>query len=218
MSSRGSRIGTLAGRLAAVAMVLALAAGSAMADKLIIFKNGKVLRVKSVTEEQGWTLAEIGEGNTVGVRTTQIAMVQEAAGDSGKSAPLPNQASVDNRGVNRGGGANQSARRSEGDGGASQSTRRSAGVGGRNSARGGRRADDLRKGAAQSRSTQRGRANAAQSGATGLSSLQPLNQQPQGRGFRNSRSTGNRRAPGTRILSPDDQEAADDEDDDDDDE
>ena len=53
----------------ATTMVLAVATGPVLADKLIVFRNGKVMRAKSVSAEGAWTLVDLGKGATVGVRT-----------------------------------------------------------------------------------------------------------------------------------------------------
>jgi len=77
--------------LALVAFVL-LAVSPVLADKLILFKNGKSMKAKSVKEDKGWTRLEL-EGGVVGVRSLEIALVQEAIGAAAtKADPLPNQA------------------------------------------------------------------------------------------------------------------------------
>src|SRR6266850_6823898 len=75
------------------ALFVAFAAPPALADKIILFKNGKSMRAKSVKEDKGWTRLEI-DGGSVGVQSIQISMIQEAAGTTnGKADALPNQAS-----------------------------------------------------------------------------------------------------------------------------
>lgn len=91
------------GAVAALSVVM-LATVPALADKLIVFKNGKILHAEKVKVVNGWTIADMGKGNEVGVLSSEVASVEDAAGDSGKDK-LPNIASTDNRGVDRGGGA-----------------------------------------------------------------------------------------------------------------
>ncbi|HXI02571.1 MAG TPA: hypothetical protein VNI57_05285 [Candidatus Saccharimonadales bacterium] len=91
------------GAAAALSVVL-LSAVPALADKLILFKNGKILHAEKVSVVNGWTIADMGKGNQVGVLTSEVASVQDAAGNSAGKDDLPNIASTENRGVDRGGG------------------------------------------------------------------------------------------------------------------
>ncbi|MBI3448084.1 MAG: hypothetical protein HY049_04065 [Acidobacteria bacterium] len=72
----------------------ALAASPALADKLILFKNGKSMRAKTAKEDdKGWTRLEL-EGGLMGVKTSEIAAIQDAMGGSGARVEAPpNQAS-----------------------------------------------------------------------------------------------------------------------------
>lgn len=101
-----------AARLLAVMAVMALATAPALADKLIVFTNGKVLRAKEISSEGAWTLADLGKGATVGVRTADILRIEDAVGDDKASGY--NLASTENRGVSRSSGrANRRDRSSE---------------------------------------------------------------------------------------------------------
>jgi len=81
--------------LAFVAASAAFAAGPVHAEKLIVFKNGKTIRAKSIKQEKGWSRLELEGGNLVGVRTPLILSVEEASGGpAGKAESVPNQASV----------------------------------------------------------------------------------------------------------------------------
>jgi len=76
----------------ALALLVSLAITPAFADKVILFKNGKSMKAKSFKEDKGWTRLEV-EGGVVGVRSFEIALVQEAVGAAAaKAEPLPNQA------------------------------------------------------------------------------------------------------------------------------
>lgn len=92
-------------------LVVTLAAGPALADKLVVFKNGKVLRAQGVTSEGQWTYADLGKGATVGVRTADILRIEESAG-GGKKTEGYNMAATDNRGVSRSGGGRADRRSS----------------------------------------------------------------------------------------------------------
>ncbi len=104
MRSPGTRRAGWAVILAASFVVTSLAAAPAWADKLILFKNGKALRVKSIKVENGWMMAEMGKGGTVGFRSADVFRVDEATGEGGGEA-TPNVASTEGRGVTRDSGA-----------------------------------------------------------------------------------------------------------------
>ena len=83
---------------AAIAGICLVAAAAAIvpasADKLIVFKNGKTIRARTVKEAKGWSRLEM-EGGVLGVRSTQILRVEESAASTpGKAESFPNQASV----------------------------------------------------------------------------------------------------------------------------
>ena len=97
----------LQGGLVAVAVML-MAAGPVLADQLIVFRNGKVMRSKSVRQEGPWTFAELGKGATIGVRTTDVLRIEEAV-TSGKVESEYNRASTEGRGVSREGAGAESS-------------------------------------------------------------------------------------------------------------
>ena len=72
-------------------------------DKLVIFKHGKVLRVKSVDQEDGWSRLHLDGGAIVGVRTSMIRRIQNARGEEvGRIDSDANRATVGGRGPYRG--------------------------------------------------------------------------------------------------------------------
>jgi len=73
-------------------------AGPALAEKLVVFKNGKSIRVRTLKEDKGWTRLEI-DGGVMAVRSFQVARVDEVTGGGGKSDIIPNQALVGGGGV-----------------------------------------------------------------------------------------------------------------------
>jgi len=89
----------------AASAALLLTGSPSLADKMVLFKNGKVMRVQDVESKEGWTTLKLGKDGAMGVRNDQILGVEEAGdGKSGKDDPLPNQASVGGRGGPGGGG------------------------------------------------------------------------------------------------------------------
>lgn len=85
--------------IGALAAVLLLATvHAAAADKLVIFKNGKMLRVKGVEIDEQWARLDLGKGATIGVPTDHILGVEDSTGKGDNKASLPNQASVGGRG------------------------------------------------------------------------------------------------------------------------
>lgn len=100
------------GALAAILLLATVHAASA--DKLVIFKNGKILRVKGVDVGDLWTHLDLGKGAKMGVRTEHILGVEDSTGKGGNRASLPNQASVGGRGGSAGGGGGASRGRSFG--------------------------------------------------------------------------------------------------------
>lgn len=106
MSERNGRTERRFGPMALLlAVAVAAASGPAFADKLVVFKNGKTLRAKSVKEEKGWSRLELEGGSFVGVRASLVQGVEEtSSGTTTKSESLPNQASVGGGGGGGGGG------------------------------------------------------------------------------------------------------------------
>ncbi|HZE89477.1 MAG TPA: hypothetical protein VE404_08020 [Verrucomicrobiae bacterium] len=85
-------------RIAQIAVLVliagSLAAPPVLADKVILFKNGKTIRAKTAkADERGWTRLEF-DGGLIGVKTSEIAIIQDATGGSVTRADAPpNQAS-----------------------------------------------------------------------------------------------------------------------------
>lgn len=99
------RAGSIIWILAAAA-ALVLASSPSIADQMVLFKNGKVMRVKSAESKDGWTTLKLGSDGAMGVRDDQILGIQEAAdGKRVEDDPLPNQTSVGGRGGAGAGGA-----------------------------------------------------------------------------------------------------------------
>src|SRR5688572_32364573 len=55
------------------------AAGSARADKLVIFKNGKALKATSVVKDGLWLKCEFDKGNFISVKASAVESIEEAA-------------------------------------------------------------------------------------------------------------------------------------------
>ena len=98
--------------LAAVTLgVGALLSGEARADKLIFFKNGKALRVKSVKEDGVWLRCELEAKNVLSVPNAGVLSIEEASTPA-REAPM-NQVAVGTgtpytgRGGGGGGGGEQ---------------------------------------------------------------------------------------------------------------
>jgi hypothetical protein len=83
-------------RLAVLLAIVAFLAGSEVrAEKLVVFKNGKAIRVKTVSQERGWARLELEGGAVLGVRSSQISVVDDAGNSTvGKLDAVQNQASV----------------------------------------------------------------------------------------------------------------------------
>ncbi len=70
---------------------LVLATPDAMADKLVIFKNGKAMRVKSATLENKWLKFDLDGENFIAVRASEVEAMEDVAGGSGEGSLTPNQ-------------------------------------------------------------------------------------------------------------------------------
>jgi hypothetical protein len=70
---------------------LALAAPDAMADKLVIFKNGKAMRVKAATPEGKWLKFDLDGENFIAVRASEVQGMEDVAGGSSEGSMTPNQ-------------------------------------------------------------------------------------------------------------------------------
>ncbi len=167
--------------LAASFTVLPLAAGNAWADKLIIFKNGKVMRAKEVKVENGWTMASVGKDGTVGVRSADVARVEDASGGGGDATP--NVASTEGRGVAR-----------EGGGGPGRADDSEAEISSSIQDRIEQRQQELQEKQAQEA------VETPTVAVPGLRPLQPFNQPAAGRGFRRSRNN-TPPVPGSRAVT-----------------
>jgi hypothetical protein len=65
----------------AAAFVASLAGSSpALADKLVIFKNGKAMRVKSVTKDGNWLKCEFDNNDFLSVPADRIGSIEDASG------------------------------------------------------------------------------------------------------------------------------------------
>ena len=76
---------------AAVAITILLSPGPAMADKLVIFKNGKALLASTAEEDGQWLKVSFGGDDWMSVPVTSIAEVIDAALAPGARAAAPNQ-------------------------------------------------------------------------------------------------------------------------------
>ncbi len=70
---------------------LVLATPDAMADKLVIFKNGKAMRVKSATLESKWLKFDLDGENFIAVRASEVEAMEDVAGGSSEGSLTPNQ-------------------------------------------------------------------------------------------------------------------------------
>ena len=92
------------GRTILWAVALVLACGSPVhADKLVVFHNGRTLRVENVRDEGQWLFLTLGKKSEMGVLTRLIASVDDIEGEA--PAQLPNVQSAAGGGTtaNRGG-------------------------------------------------------------------------------------------------------------------
>jgi hypothetical protein len=77
------------GRSISCAVILALfTAGISYADKLVVFHNGRTLRVTDMRQEDDWSFLTLGEKGEIGVPDRLIASVIDVEG--GEAVPLPN--------------------------------------------------------------------------------------------------------------------------------
>jgi len=56
-----------------------LTGGSAWADKLVLFKNGKALRVKAAVPDGKWLKCDFENGNFMSVPAAEVRKVEDAA-------------------------------------------------------------------------------------------------------------------------------------------
>ena len=78
-------------RLKSLGLAIVLVFGSVplLADTLVLFKNGKAMRVKSVTKEGKWLKCEFEDKNFISVPAAGVLRVEEAAlgGTAGELRP-----------------------------------------------------------------------------------------------------------------------------------
>lgn len=78
--------------------VLLVPVAPARADKLVVFRNGKALRVKAVKEEGRWLRCEFEDKNFLSVPTSVVASIEEAAVGSRDGDLRPNQVAAGSAG------------------------------------------------------------------------------------------------------------------------
>ncbi len=80
------------GRMALLAVLFGLSfSGWVHADKLVVFQNGRTLRVESVRDEGPWLYLTLGKKSEMGVLSRLIVAVNEIDGiEKGQSAAVPN--------------------------------------------------------------------------------------------------------------------------------
>ena len=76
--------------------------GPAHADKLVVFRNGKALLVKSVDEGDGWLKCEFEDGNFMSVPMKSVKNIQDSVLQPSRSVTA-NQVSEGGPGYTRGG-------------------------------------------------------------------------------------------------------------------
>jgi len=75
-------------RLAPIALLaLALPGPVARADKLVVFQNGRSIRVAEIRRDGEWTFLGLGRKSEMGVPTNLIASVTEAQGQAQQNIP-----------------------------------------------------------------------------------------------------------------------------------
>jgi hypothetical protein len=97
-SSKRVLIGALALALAA------LGARPALAEKLVIFKNGKALRVKSIKEDGKWLRLEFDGKDFLAVPFSGVASIEDSISNAGVSEMKLNQVAAGSGGAVGGGG------------------------------------------------------------------------------------------------------------------
>ena len=70
-------------------LMIACLAGTAFsaphADKLVTFRNGRVMRVLEVRQDEGWYFLSLGKRSEIGIPEGLIAEITEAAGEGGET-------------------------------------------------------------------------------------------------------------------------------------
>jgi len=84
------------GRKALLAVLFGLfLSGWVYADKLVVFQNGRTLRVQAVRDEGAWLYLTLGERSEMGVLSRLIVTVNDIESlTDGKSVPVPNAQSA----------------------------------------------------------------------------------------------------------------------------
>lgn len=77
-----------------IAVALVFVASPLFADTLVLFKNGKAMRVKSVTKEGQWLKCEFEDKNFISVPAAGVLRVEEAALGGTAGELRPNQVAV----------------------------------------------------------------------------------------------------------------------------
>ena len=85
--------------IALVTASVLLMATAAHADKLVVFKNGKAMKIKNVTEDGQWLRLEFDDDNFMAVPRSGIETILEAAPGSANAAPAANQLVPGSRGA-----------------------------------------------------------------------------------------------------------------------
>ena len=77
--------------LSIIVSIFCLAPGPASADKLVVFKNGKAMKVKSITHDGKWLKCEFDDKNYLAVEATKVLNIEEVAVGSSAGELRPNQ-------------------------------------------------------------------------------------------------------------------------------
>lgn len=77
-----------------IAVALVFVASPLLADTLILFKNGKAMRVKSVTKDGQWLKCEFEDKNFISVPASGVLKLEEAALGGTAGELRPNQVAV----------------------------------------------------------------------------------------------------------------------------
>lgn len=82
------RVGIL---LLVLVAILSLTPRAALADKLVVFKNGKAMKVKSISQDGKWVKCEFEEKNYLAVEASRILSVEDVVPGSSAGDLRPNQ-------------------------------------------------------------------------------------------------------------------------------
>lgn len=84
--------------------IAALGARPALAEKLVIFKNGKALRVKSVTQDGKWLRLEFDGKDFMAIPFSGVASIEDSISNAGVGEMKLNQVAAGSGGGGGGGG------------------------------------------------------------------------------------------------------------------